>query len=107
MDDYFFRNHVKACRNVAEDTSYLEIFNYSVRNCLTISPRTRWECLLRANLYQDPSYNTVEQHPLTMDEFDNFLKRKVHTLAWMLAFVLSGWCSRLHVAGLSSHTSQC
>lgn len=42
MDDYFFRNHVKACRNVAEDTSYLEIFNYSVRNCLTISPRIRW-----------------------------------------------------------------
>lgn len=41
MDDYFFRNHVKACRNVAEDTSYLEIFNYSVRNCLTISPRTQ------------------------------------------------------------------
>lgn len=30
MDDYFFRNHVKACRNVSEDTSYLEIFNYSV-----------------------------------------------------------------------------
>lgn len=53
MDDYFFKNHVKACRNVSEDTSYLEIFNYS-----------------------DPSYNTVEQHPLTMDEFDNFLKRK-------------------------------
>lgn len=32
MDDYFFRNHVKACRNVSEDTSYLEIFNYSVWN---------------------------------------------------------------------------
>ncbi|KAL1880606.1 hypothetical protein Daus18300_001217 [Diaporthe australafricana] len=29
MDDYFFKNHVKACRNVSEDTSYLEIFNYS------------------------------------------------------------------------------
>lgn len=103
MDDYFFRNHVKACRNVAEDTSYLEIFNYSVRNCLTISPRTQWEweCLLRADLYQDPSYNTVEQHPLTMDEFDNYLKRKVYLLECQSTF------SRLHVAGLSSHTSQC
>lgn len=62
MDDYFFRNHVKACRNVAEDTSYLEIFNYSVRNCLTISPRTRWECLLRADHIRThliiPSSNT-------------------------------------------------
>lgn len=81
MDDYFFKNHVKACRNVIEDTSYLEIFNYSVCDCLTNSPRTHTreggECLLRADHYQDPSYNTVEQHPLTMDEFDNFLKRKV------------------------------
>lgn len=40
MDDYFFKNHVKACRNVSEDTSYLEIFNYSVCDCLTSSPRT-------------------------------------------------------------------
>lgn len=31
MDDYFFQNHVRACKNVAEATSYLEIFNYSVR----------------------------------------------------------------------------
>lgn len=37
MDDYFFKNHVKACRNVVEDTSYLEIFNYSVCDCLTNS----------------------------------------------------------------------
>ncbi|ROW12316.1 hypothetical protein VMCG_00461 [Cytospora schulzeri] len=29
MDDYFFKGHVTNCRNVAEDTSYLEIFNYS------------------------------------------------------------------------------
>lgn len=43
MDDYFFKNHVKACRNVSEDTSYLEIFNYSVWNCLTNSPRTHGE----------------------------------------------------------------
>lgn len=40
MDDYFFKNHVKACRNVSEDTSYLEIFNYSVCDCLTDPPRT-------------------------------------------------------------------
>lgn len=39
MDDYFFKQHVKACRNVSEDTSYLEIFNYSVCDCLTYSPR--------------------------------------------------------------------
>lgn len=30
MDDYFFKGHVDNCRNVTEDTSYLEIFNYSV-----------------------------------------------------------------------------
>lgn len=43
MDDYFFKNHVKACRNVSEDTSYLEIFNYSVCDCLTSLgwPRTQ------------------------------------------------------------------
>lgn len=31
MDDYFFQNYVRACKNVSENTSYLEIFNYSVR----------------------------------------------------------------------------
>lgn len=30
MDDYFFQDFVRACRNVVEPTSYLEIFNYSV-----------------------------------------------------------------------------
>jgi hypothetical protein len=30
MDDYFFKGHVTNCRNVTEETSYLEIFNYSV-----------------------------------------------------------------------------
>lgn len=30
MDDYFFKAHVRGCKNVVEDTSYLEIFNYSV-----------------------------------------------------------------------------
>ncbi|CAN8097043.1 unnamed protein product [Discula destructiva] len=53
MDDYFFKDYVRACRNVVESTSYLEIFNYS-----------------------DPAYNTVEEHPLTMDEFENFLHRR-------------------------------
>lgn len=47
MDDYFFKNHVKACRNVSEDTSYLEIFNYSVCSCLTV-PSGR-ERLFRAD----------------------------------------------------------
>lgn len=31
MDDYFFQHFVRSCRNVSEATSYLEIFNYSVR----------------------------------------------------------------------------
>lgn len=31
MDDYFFQNYVRACKNVTENTSYLEVFNYSVR----------------------------------------------------------------------------
>lgn len=26
---------------------------------------------------QDPKLNTVEEHPLTMDEFENFLNRRV------------------------------
>lgn len=30
MDDYFFKDFVRGCRNVVESTSYLEIFNYSV-----------------------------------------------------------------------------
>jgi hypothetical protein len=33
MDDYMFKNHVKNCRNVEENTSYLEILNYSVCPC--------------------------------------------------------------------------
>ncbi|KAL1835536.1 hypothetical protein VTK73DRAFT_5547 [Phialemonium thermophilum] len=53
MDDYMFRKHVQNCKNVVEATSYLEIFNYS-----------------------DPSYNSIEQHPLTPDEFENFLHRR-------------------------------
>ncbi|KAF7547798.1 hypothetical protein G7Z17_g7492 [Cylindrodendrum hubeiense] len=53
MDDYMFRYYVDECRVVEEDTSYLEIFNYS-----------------------DPFYNSSEEHPLPDDEFDNFLHRR-------------------------------
>lgn len=57
MDDYMFKSHVQNCKNVVESTSYLEILNYS-----------------------DPSYNCVEEHPLTDDEFENFLNRRVRRL---------------------------
>ncbi len=30
MDDYLFSKYVRDCRNVVEQTSYLEILNYSV-----------------------------------------------------------------------------
>lgn len=30
MDDYMFKNHVDGSKNVVENTSYLEILNYSV-----------------------------------------------------------------------------
>ncbi|KAI0455611.1 hypothetical protein F5B21DRAFT_185686 [Xylaria acuta] len=53
MDDYQFDFDVRACRVVPEKTYYLEIFNYS-----------------------DPSFNTVEDHRLTSDEFENFLERR-------------------------------
>ncbi|CAM1505370.1 Fc.00g110070.m01.CDS01 [Cosmosporella sp. VM-42] len=53
MDDYMFRYYVNECRTVQEATSYVEIFNYS-----------------------DPFYNSSEEHPLTDDEFDNFLRRR-------------------------------
>ncbi|TAQ84144.1 hypothetical protein B7494_g7535 [Chlorociboria aeruginascens] len=54
MDDYMFKATVSRCRIVKENTSYLEIFNYS-----------------------DPSFNTIEEHALTADEFENFLNRRV------------------------------
>ncbi|KAH7170347.1 hypothetical protein EDB81DRAFT_837221 [Dactylonectria macrodidyma] len=53
MDDYMFRYYVNECRVVQEDTSYLEILNYS-----------------------DPFYNSLEEHALPDDEFDNFLHRR-------------------------------
>jgi hypothetical protein len=36
MDDYMFRHHVKNAKNVAEQTSYIEILNYSVGPVLPI-----------------------------------------------------------------------
>ncbi|PMD36553.1 hypothetical protein L207DRAFT_515075 [Hyaloscypha variabilis F] len=53
MDDYLFEANVSRCKHVTELTTYLEIFSYS-----------------------DPSYNSVEEHPLTPDEFDNYLHRR-------------------------------
>ncbi|RDA90379.1 hypothetical protein CP533_5643 [Ophiocordyceps camponoti-saundersi (nom. inval.)] len=53
MDDYMFRHYVGECRVVEETTSYLELLNYS-----------------------DPSFNSCEEHLLTSDEFENFLRRR-------------------------------
>ncbi|RDL40541.1 Uncharacterized protein BP5553_00520 [Venustampulla echinocandica] len=53
MDDYLFTANVDRCKNVQEATTYLEIFSYS-----------------------DSQYNSVEEHPLTADEFDNYLHRR-------------------------------
>ncbi|KAI1122952.1 hypothetical protein F5Y10DRAFT_252924 [Nemania abortiva] len=53
MDDYLFDTNVGACRVVPEKTHYLEAFNYS-----------------------DESFNSCEIHPLTSDEFQNFLHRR-------------------------------
>ncbi|KAI1365175.1 hypothetical protein F5Y08DRAFT_187796 [Xylaria arbuscula] len=52
MDDYLFESNVRGCRVVAEKTHYLEIFNYS------------------------DGTSTCEDHPLTPDEFENFLDRR-------------------------------
>ncbi|KAJ3473033.1 hypothetical protein NLG97_g10556 [Lecanicillium saksenae] len=53
MEDYLFRTYVQECRVVQEETKYVEIFNYS-----------------------DPFHNSCEEHPLTPDEFENFLHRR-------------------------------
>ncbi|KAI1168646.1 hypothetical protein F5B18DRAFT_595945 [Nemania serpens] len=53
MDDYLFDSNVKACAVVQEKSHYIEVFNYS-----------------------DASYNSCEDHPLTDDEFENFLSRR-------------------------------
>ncbi|KAF4506699.1 hypothetical protein G6O67_006754 [Ophiocordyceps sinensis] len=53
MDDYMFRHYVDECRVVDEATSYVEIFNYS-----------------------DPFYNSCEEHALTPEDFDSFLRQR-------------------------------
>ncbi|CCD54177.1 hypothetical protein ACHAPC_001031 [Botrytis cinerea] len=53
MDDYMFTSNVARCRNVIEHTTYLEMVSYS-----------------------DPTLNSIEEHPLTPDEFENFLNRR-------------------------------
>ncbi|KAI1768814.1 hypothetical protein GGR53DRAFT_311333 [Hypoxylon sp. FL1150] len=53
MDNYIFSQHMKDCKTVDEKTTYLEILNYS-----------------------DPIYNVCEEHPLTDDEFENFLNQR-------------------------------
>ncbi|EAQ89218.1 hypothetical protein CHGG_05837 [Chaetomium globosum CBS 148.51] len=59
MDDYMFRSYVTEFKCVQEETSYLEIFNYS-----------------------DPSFNTSEEHRFRFDElpdeFGNFLHRRAY-----------------------------
>ncbi|CRK34758.1 hypothetical protein VD0004_g8491 [Verticillium dahliae] len=53
MDDYMFKFFVDECKEVHEATSYLEVLNYS-----------------------DTFYNCVEEHPLTSDEFENYLNER-------------------------------
>ncbi|KAH9985102.1 hypothetical protein F4779DRAFT_629972 [Xylariaceae sp. FL0662B] len=49
MNDWEFNFYLDACKYVSEETSFLEILNYS-----------------------DPVYNSIEEHPLTPDELHNF-----------------------------------
>ncbi|GJC95376.1 protein kinase [Colletotrichum higginsianum] len=72
MDDYMFREHVSKCRQISEATHYVEILNYSARKRGFSMNSER----LKPIDFQDPFYNTCEEHPLTMDEFDNFLHRR-------------------------------
>ncbi|OHW96292.1 MIT CorA-like divalent cation transporter [Colletotrichum incanum] len=82
MDDYMFRDHVSKCRQVSEATHYVEILNYSGtgRNGWMDGSQARKRYLVERRLnpidVQDPFYNSSEEHPLTMDEFDNFLHRR-------------------------------
>lgn len=65
------RSNVARCRNVIEHTTYLEMVSYSVRDASVIMKK-----LLLTSL-QDPTLNSIEEHPLTPDEFENFLNRRV------------------------------
>lgn len=42
MDDYMFNAHVNGCKYVHEATTYLEIFNYSVRLELQVAGAIFW-----------------------------------------------------------------
>ncbi len=58
MDDYMFRAHVAGCRKVVEETSYLDIFNYSVRSVLeNIDPLINGRYCIRIRL-STPSPST-------------------------------------------------
>ncbi|ERS97220.1 hypothetical protein HMPREF1624_06551 [Sporothrix schenckii ATCC 58251] len=52
MDDYFFENHVRSCKEISENSSFLEIYNFS-----------------NGEVYYDKG-------ALPMSEFQNFLERK-------------------------------
>ena len=75
MDDYMFNIHVNGCKYVPEATSYLEIFNYSVGT--SINHASADFILILIKWSQDPALNSVEEHPLTPDEFENFLNQRV------------------------------
>ncbi|KAI1863420.1 uncharacterized protein JN550_009531 [Neoarthrinium moseri] len=53
MDDHIFDQLLQGFKYVPENTSYLEIFNYT-----------------------DPVHDVIESRPLTPDEFQNFLQRQ-------------------------------
>ncbi|EQL02534.1 hypothetical protein OCS_01751 [Ophiocordyceps sinensis CO18] len=72
MDDYMFRHYVDECRVVDEATSYVEIFNYSVSR-LHEQDDIR---MGQANRAQDPFYNSCEEHALTPEDFDSFLRQR-------------------------------
>lgn len=42
MDDYMFRSYVTEFKYVHEETSYLEIFNYSVSCPVILRVKTGW-----------------------------------------------------------------
>lgn len=61
MDDYMFRHFVEECRVVDEATSYMEILNYSVRQCAAYTSRMNFP--LPNSLL--PSSFTRNPHPLS------------------------------------------
>lgn len=86
-----FQTHVDHSKVVTEATSYLEIFNYAVSWGPIGSGRRAQPGpgALTDTLAQDPSLNYIEEHPLTADEFENFLNRRVRTTG-VLALPLPG-----------------